>query len=100
MSSLKEWAWQKTRRAVLWALLEAARDGELEADWRAVWADRTATRAAGSARRRPGLVAGRCGPPHPGGVARAGLAPGGSGDTSPGSNTSGDTSPGTGAARL
>ena len=43
MSSLKEWAWKKTRRAVLWALLEAARDGELEADWRAVWADRTAT---------------------------------------------------------
>lgn len=43
MSSLKEWAWHRTGRAVLWALLEAARDGELEADWRVVWADRTAT---------------------------------------------------------
>lgn len=32
MSSLKEWAWHKTGRAVLWALLEAARDGELEED--------------------------------------------------------------------
>lgn len=42
MSSLKEWAWHKTGRAVLWALLEAARDGELEADWRVMWADRTA----------------------------------------------------------
>lgn len=43
MSSVKEWWWHKTGRAVLWALLEAARDGELEADWRVVWADRTAT---------------------------------------------------------
>ncbi|BAN29104.1 MULTISPECIES: hypothetical protein [Mycobacteriaceae] len=42
MSSLKEWAWHKTGRAVLWALLEAARDGELEEDWRVMWADRTA----------------------------------------------------------
>ena len=42
MSSLKEWAWHKTGRAVLWALLEAARNGELEADWRVMWADRTA----------------------------------------------------------
>lgn len=42
MSSVKEWWWHKTGRAVLWALLEAARDGELEAAWRVVWADRTA----------------------------------------------------------
>lgn len=43
MSSVKEWWWHKVQRGVLWALLEAARDGELEAAWRVVWADRTAT---------------------------------------------------------
>lgn len=67
MSSLKEWAWHKTGRAVLWALLEAARDGELEEDWRVMWADRTAaalrvaaqaTRTGGGAMRR--AISGRC----------------------------------------
>ena len=93
MSSLKRWAWHKTGRAVLWALLKLPVTANSE-DWRVMWADRTAAAAVaraattdwwrGDAARH--IRACRRGRSWPRWV----------GDTSPGSNTSGDTSPGPG----